>query len=183
MVSTDDKEIASVSKRFGACIPFLRSADKSNDYATLSDVILEVIEQYRDQGLSFKSFCCILATAPFISDIDLSKSHSVLKDSNCDTLMPVVRFSYPIDRALLIDNGKLKLRWPENIDKRSNDLPETYHDAGLYYWGDADQFLKNKTLFTENTMPYILKDCQAQDIDTKEDWVYAEQKYKLLLNI
>ena len=50
MVSTDDEEIAAVAKQYGAKVPFMRSAEAANDYATTFDVIEEVLNTYRAEG-------------------------------------------------------------------------------------------------------------------------------------
>jgi N-acylneuraminate cytidylyltransferase len=122
MVSTDDQEIAAVSKQFGAVVPFLRSAATSDDFATTADVIEEVLQEYKNIGKQFMSFCCIYPTAPFIYPEILKKGHDILSRSNADTVVPVVRFSYPIQRALKIEDGRLKMIWPENQRARSQDL-------------------------------------------------------------
>lgn len=59
MVSTDDKEIAEVAIKYGAKVPFLRSHENSNDYATTADVLIEVLDKYEQMGKTFDSLCCI----------------------------------------------------------------------------------------------------------------------------
>ena len=59
MVSTDDEEIADIARKFGAKVPFLRSEKTSNDFATTTDVIEEVIEEYHKLGQDFDMFTCI----------------------------------------------------------------------------------------------------------------------------
>ena len=67
MVSTDSTEIAETAEKYGAVIPFMRSEKTADDYATTADVILEVIEKYRDLGKTFDYICCIYPTAPFVT--------------------------------------------------------------------------------------------------------------------
>ena len=59
MVSTDDEEIAEVAIRYGAKVPFMRSAKTASDYATTVDVLKEVIAKYQELGLYFENFCCL----------------------------------------------------------------------------------------------------------------------------
>jgi len=177
MVSTDDTEIADISKRFGAQIPFFRSSSTSNDFATTADVIEEVLLEYRHTGKDFEYFCCIYPTAPFVSPERLKQGYDVLKEGNTDIVLPVVRFNYPIQRALKIEEGRLKMIWPEYLMARSQDLMPTYHDAGQFYWGRSERFLKQKKLFTESTIPIEVPESHVQDIDTLEDWKIAEMKY------
>ncbi|MEQ8226422.1 MAG: pseudaminic acid cytidylyltransferase, partial [Candidatus Eremiobacterota bacterium] len=104
MVSTDDREIAEYSISCGAKVPFYRSEKTANDFAIVSDVIREVIDEYKKRDCMFKYICCIYPTAPFITPERLHEALKLLKKSNADGVLPVVRFSYPIQRALKIEN-------------------------------------------------------------------------------
>ena len=73
--------------------------------------------------------------------------------------------------------------WPDNLNKRSQDLIPVYHDAGQFYWLKVKKFLLCKQLFTENTVPLIIPESEVQDIDNKEDWKIAEIKYKINKNM
>lgn len=183
MVSTDDKEIIDIAKQYGASVPFIRSNQSSNDHAVLADVIEEVLSEYKKLGKEFDYFCCLLPTAPFITSEKLKKSFKMLKESGADSLVPVVQFSFPIQRAFKIDNHNLKMFYPENMHVRSQDLEPAYHDSGQFYWMKTEEFLKQKKLFAEKTIPYKLSELEVQDIDTEEDWKIAEIKYKLINNI
>ncbi len=182
MVSTDDKEIATTAESFGAKVPFLRSAVNSNDYADTADVIKEVLNSYKKLNKHFDYFCCIYPTAPFITAEKLSNSFKKLEKTGADAVIPVVKFSYPIQRSLKIENNKLEMIWPENYKKRSQDLMQTYHDCGQFYWMKTESFLTQKTLFAKNTIPFEINEIEVQDIDTEEDWKIAEFKYEYLKN-
>ena len=182
MVSTDDEEIAEISRKFGAKVPFLRSEKTSNDFATTTDVIEEVITEYRSRGENFDIVTCIYPTAPFITADKLKTAVETLKDSDADTLIPVVRFSYPPQRAMEIHDGRLVFRQPENLNKRSQDLEPHYHDAGQFYVLKTESFLKNKNLMVGNILPLELSELEVQDIDNEVDWKLAELKYNLINN-
>lgn len=183
MVSTDDLEIASVAKSCGASVPFLRSSGTANDYAIIKDVLLEVLDKYRMLNKVFDSVCCILSTAPFIQVGDIIDAYTILEKNDCDSVVPVVKYSHTIFRSLRIIDGKLEMNWPENYIERSQDLPEAYHDAGLFYWYSKGYFEKDVVGFGSNTFPYILSENKAQDIDTEDDWQIAELKYKMMSQI
>jgi len=55
-----------------------------------------------------------------------------------------------------------------------------YHDAGQFYWGKTNAFIKNKNMFSNETVPYQIPSYRAMDIDTKADWKYATLKFKIL---
>jgi N-acylneuraminate cytidylyltransferase len=71
--------------------------------------------------------------------------------------------------------------YPEKYNSRSQDLEEMYHDAGQFYWGKSDAWLKQRNLFSKHSSPYVLPRYRVQDIDTKEDWRKAELMHLALL--
>lgn len=181
MVSTDDKAIADVAISFGAKVPFMRTAVTSNDFATTADVISEVLNSYKLQGKNFQYCCCIYPTAPFVTAQKLKNAYYELINSDAESLVPVVRFGFPIQRSFKIENGLVKMNWPEHMNSRSQDLVPAYHDCGQFYFLRTDSFLKNGKLFTDFTIPYEMPESEVQDIDNEEDWKIAEIKYTFLL--
>lgn len=179
MVSTEDAEIAQVAKKAGASVPFFRSADTSGDYASTDDVIMEVLKSYQKINQEFDAFCCIYPTAPFLSGERLRSAMELLAEA--DSIMPVVPFSYPPQRGLVINQkGFVERQFPEYATVRSQDLLKIYHDCGQFYACRTDAFLKAGTTDVERLLPLILNEMEVQDIDTIEDWKMAEIKYKLL---
>jgi N-acylneuraminate cytidylyltransferase len=180
MVSTDDEEIAEIARRYGAKVPFMRSAETSNDFATTVDVIDEVIREYHSQGRDFDIVACIYPTAPFITADRLKSAVEQLVISDADSLIPVVRFSYPPQRAMEIHKGMLVFRQPENLSVRSQDLEPHYHDAGQFYVMRTKSFLKNHGIMVGDILPMELSELEVQDIDSEVDWKLAELKYQLV---
>lgn len=180
MVSTDDHEIAEISKKYGACVPFLRSSETANDYATTSDVLLEVLDEYKRRGIKYDFGCCIYATAPFVTPDILRDAFEKLKNSSAQTLLPVVAFSFPPQRGVFIREGRLVLSEPEYLNVRSQDIEIMYHDCGSFSMFKTTEFLKERKLITDNTLPYIMDEIRTQDIDNLNDWRLAEYKYKVL---
>jgi pseudaminic acid cytidylyltransferase len=178
MVSTDDAEIAEIARQYGAKVPFVRSAENANDYATTVDVLLEVLASYQSENQYFEYGCCIYPTAPFVTSNRLKEGFEKLISQDFDSLFPVLKYSFPIQRSLKIEHGKLALNYPEHLLTRSQDLPPTFHDAGQFYCFKTDILLKEKKLLTQNTGFIELSDLEAQDIDTLEDWELAEFKYQ-----
>jgi len=180
MVSTDDVEIAEISQNYGAKIPFYRTENTSNDFAMTADVIEEVILEYKKIGKNFDYLCCIYPTAPFIDPDKLKKGFELLQEKDAESAIPVVRFSYPIQRALKVENDQLTMINPENMNKRSQDLMPAFHDVGQFYWVNTEKFLKTKKLFSDFTVAIEVPESEVQDIDTEEDWKIAEMKYRIL---
>ncbi|RIJ41971.1 pseudaminic acid cytidylyltransferase [Pontibacter oryzae] len=183
MVSTDDEEIAEVATRFGAKVPFLRSASASDDFASTAAVLEEVLSSYKETGKEFSHGCCIYPTAPFTTAARLHEGYLKLTESDFDTVFPVLRFGYPILRSLNIGDGKVAMNWPEHLNSRSQDLPAAFHDAGQFYWFQTERFLQQGKLFTANSGAMEVSELEAQDIDTETDWKLAELKYRLMHGI
>jgi N-acylneuraminate cytidylyltransferase len=179
MVSTDDPKIAAVAREAGAEVPFWRSAEAAGDYATTSQVLLEVLQRYREGGEDYDLACCLYPTAPFVQPADLASGRGRLLESAFDVVMPVAAFSYPIWRSLDRDaDGRVTLNFPENLNARSQDLPAAYHDAGQWYWFRVDAFLRDGVLMVGNTGSVVLPAERVQDIDTEADWGIAEWKHE-----
>lgn len=180
MVSTDDLEIAEMAIKYGAKVPFYRSAETSNDFATTMAVILEVVSEYKNHfNKIFDLVCCIYPTAPLIQVQHLKNGLDLLLSKNLDSVFPVVAFGYPVWRGVEItDEGKTKMVWPEYQNSRSQDLKKVFHDAGQWYWMNMKKL--GKTAFTNNTASIILSEEEVQDIDNLTDWKLAEMKYKIL---
>lgn len=177
MVSTDDEEIAEVARRYGAKVPFMRSAETASDFATTADVLREVIAKYCEQGREFDNFCCFYATAPLVQSGDVVSAFDRLQQSDFTCVYPVVQFSYPIWRCLdLAEDGTMTRHWPEYENSRSQDLPKEYHDTGTFYWYKTKEWLAGNI----KVGGIEVNETTIQDIDTETDWKLAEMKYQLI---
>lgn len=180
MVSTDDSEIAEIAEKWGAKVPFLRTQNTSNDFATTFDVINEVLLKYQSINKYFDYACCIYACAPFVTNQKLSDSFELLVENNFDTVFPVMPFGFPIQRALKFEGKNISFFYPEFSLSRSQDLEKSYQDAGQFYWLNVETCLVEKKLVTNNSGSVIISEMEGQDIDNEIDWKLAELKYDLL---
>jgi len=181
MVSTDDNEIAEVARKWGASVPFMRSARTATDHATTAEVLLEVLHAYQQRSLNIDLACCLYPTAPFVTPANLQAALSLLlKHQEIKGVIPVTRFSYPIQRALRMQDGMIALFQPEHLLTRSQDLEPAYHDAGQFYWFRVAAFLQTQNLMGPGTAGMVLPEWQVQDIDNDDDWILAEMKYSLI---
>lgn len=181
MVSTDDDEIAKIALKYGAKVPFFRSENNSDDFATTFDVINEVNNQYKLLNFKFDFICCIYPCAPFVTSQKLKESFILLNDNNYDSVFPIMPFGFPIQRALKLDE-KSKISF-FNSDfglSRSQDLEKSYHDAGQFYWIKTENGILKSNLITENAGAILISELEGQDIDNEVDWKLAELKYEIL---
>lgn len=180
MVSTDDEKIAEIAKEYGAKVPFYRSEKTSGDYATTNDVLLEVLAEYEKRGEYFDIGCCIYPTAPFVTSEKIQDALQKFLESDADSLIPVVSFSYPPQRALIVENERLVFEYPQYLDSRSQDLTPHYHDVGQFYLFRVKNYQKNEKLMVGNILPYVVSEMEVQDIDNQTDWEIAELKYQVM---
>lgn len=181
IVSTDDEEIVRVAKQWGADVPFIRPTELSDDYTATIPVIRHAVNWFKENGNPFDHICCIYATAPFVSALDINDGLNILINNKRDFTFSVTSFSFPIQRALRISSqGRIEMFQPEHFNTRSQDLEQAFHDAGQFYWGTSDAWLKGEHMFIANSSPVILPRHRVQDIDTPEDWLRAELMFRLL---
>ncbi len=180
MVSTDDQEIAEIAQRYGAKVPFMRSPEMSSDMAMTAPVLIEVMNKYKELGKVFEQLCCIYPTAPFISAQRLNQAMTLLISEKVDGVLPIVQYSYPPQRCLVMRENRAKMLYPENYNVRSQDLEPIYHDCGQFYCLRTDSLFAEQKLFCQNTLPIVIPESEAQDIDNEEDWKMAEIKFRML---
>ena len=180
MVSTDDFEIATIAKKYGASVPFMRSEKTATDFATTFDVIYEVLQEYEQLDKKFDFSCCIYPCAPFVTGEKLVDSFQILQKNSFDSVFPIIPFGFPIQRALKQEEHKVSYFYPKFSLSRSQDLEKSFHDAGQFYWLNTAICLDKKEILTNNSGSIILSELEGQDIDNEVDWKLAELKYELL---
>ena len=173
VVSTDSEEIAKTAKQYGAEVQ-IRPAHLANDTAGIGEVVEHVLSEYK----GYEYMCMLLATAPLLDYKYLIKAYEALKNSDAVYAISVVEFEYPIFRAFEIINNRIKMFWPQNYFKRSQDLPKAYRDAGAFSFTALNRKPKSNIVFSEDALPIILPKYMGVDIDTIEDFEMAELIYE-----
>ena len=181
IVSTDNKEIATIAKKYGAETPFIRPYFLADDYTPINEVIKHAIIQLKKNNVSFHYVCGIFATAPLIQIKHLKRSFMLLRDTGSPYVIPISEFSFPIQRALRVNNkDQISIIVKKNYLKRSQDLEKTYHEAGQFIWGKASAFIKNIPTYMSNSTGYRMPSYLTHDIDNEDDWIQCEIKYNIL---
>jgi len=181
IVSTEDVEIAAVAREFGATTPFMRPPELADDHAGTGVVVTHAIRWFAEQSNPATIACCLYATAPFVRPGDLIAAADDLVASGAAFVFTATSFGFPILRAIGYDgSGKLGPLFPEHISKRSQDLPEAFHDAGQFYIGGAQRWLDNLPMFGPDSRMHLLPRHRVQDIDTPEDWLRAEWLFRAM---
>jgi pseudaminic acid cytidylyltransferase len=171
IVSTDDQEIADIAEKLGAKVPFLRDKTLADDFTGTFPVTVDAFRKIKEFDPEIEAICCIYATAPLLKAENLSTAYRDFISTRCDCVMSVCEFSFPIQRAQIIDdNGYLKYREPEFAPCRSQDLQKCYQDCGLFYFYSKDAIEQN---LVKTTRPFLMPRYRVIDIDTLEDWKMA----------
>lgn len=180
IVSTDDDEIAAVAVAAGAEAPFRRAGHLSDDHATTADVIRDAVVWLQQNAGPVSDCCCIYPTAPMLQPDDLVQACNLLHASGKSYVFSAAPFRYPVQRALYrTESGGVAMFQPEHRLTRSQDLVPAFHDAGMFYYGRAGAWLSGEAIFSEHAVPLLLPLMRVQDIDTEEDWQFAEALFSI----
>jgi N-acylneuraminate cytidylyltransferase len=180
IVSTDDEQIAKISKQYGAKVPFIRPPELSDDFTGTGDVVNHAVEYLENQGESYDYICTIYATAPLLQEKYLIEGYEKLKNSDAKMAFSVTSMPFPIQRTFKLNSdGRCEMFTPEHFMTRSQDLDEAYQDAGQFYWENRSKEFTDIP-FGKDSIPIILPRYLVQDIDTLEDWERAEYMYKAI---
>jgi len=178
IVSTDCLEIADIASAHGAEIPFIRPSHLADDYCDTRSVIAHAVEYLENANECYQYVCCLYPTAPFIKNEFLRKGLDIITRGNWDSVIAATKFNYPIFRSFRVKkNGSLEMFYPENFDKRSQDLEEAYHDAGQFYWATPDYWKHSNDIFGDKNTIVEIPNYLVQDIDNLDDWKRAENLY------
>jgi len=184
IVNTDDDEIADISLQFGADLCLERNKKNSDDYTTISDVIVDSIDSLDKNCSNLDYVCCLLATAPLLSINDLISAYNLLINENVEYVFPVSEFEYPIQRSLRMNsNNSVSMYNTIFHHTRSQDLEIFLRDAGQFYWGLKQAWLSKKPLFQSKNSTIKIPRKRAIDIDDENDWFLAEKLFELSLSI
>jgi pseudaminic acid cytidylyltransferase len=184
IVSTDDHEIADIARVYGAEVPFMRPAELADDHTGTTQVIAHATRWLMDKGWLPEAVCCLYATAPFVRVEDLRQGLDLLKSGDWAFTFSATEYAAPVFRSFYSHpEGGVEMLFPEHFTSRSQDLPLALHDAGQFYWGFPDSWLKEKRLFDRHSCPLIIPRWRVQDIDTEDDWKRAEIIQKALIEM
>ena len=180
IVSTDDAEIAEVAKEWGAEVPFMRPPELSDDHALTDSVVLHAVQESQRIYGKRRQGCCVYPTSPFLTAGDLKRGLDMLLAHKAASSFPVVKYDFPIEQAFLLDGARIYAKWPDKLNERSQDFPDYFHDAGMFYWFDVERFLTESRLFCDDSVAFVIPSERSQDINTPEDWERATIKFRAI---
>jgi pseudaminic acid cytidylyltransferase len=179
-VSTDDLDIAQIAIQFGAKVPWLRSARLSDDYATTVEVIQEEIVKLTQSKADIEDVCCIYPTTPFLDAQTLHQGADILKDGHWDYVISATLAESPPERFFCLDqDNRIQVKFSGFETTRSQDIKASYRDAGQFYWGPVNSWKSGLPLFSSRSTFVEIPRALGVDIDTDQDWQYAEKLFSI----
>ena len=180
IVSTDSKKIAKIAKKSGAIVPFLRTRRLSSDKAGLLPVVKNAV--LKTESIKKKINFFIYPTAILLKPIDMIKSYKKFIKSRCNFLIAIKKAQSNPLKCFVIKNKKfLKYKWPNNKDKRGQDLKSFYNDAGSFFIFKTENFIKYGFNEKNNTY-YLLDQFSCVDINNLDDFNLAKFFYEKIIN-
>lgn len=181
VVSTDDKEIMNVAKKYGATVPFIRPEHLANDHAATAPVLIHAIEWFEAQGHDVLEMTNIYPANPFITAELLIEAYGAWNKEKFAYCFGVCEFESAPQRALFQETrGGVNAFYPEYTLTRTQDLIAAFYDAGMFYFCDAQVYKAGESMHGAKAQPYYLPRHIVHDIDTPADWDFAEKMYALV---
>lgn len=178
IVSTNDQNIADISIKHGANIPFLRPQELATDFTPTIDVIVDLVEKLGNNGIHYDAICLLQPTSPFRTIEFVANAINKFKSGEFDSLVSVqeVPSHYNPHWVFLEKNGCLQIATGEkNIISRRQDLPPAFIRDGSLYFTKANVILNQKSLYGQRTGYIINSSDEHVNIDTLKDWEEAER--------
>lgn len=170
IVSTDSDVIKTVAEQYGAKVPFLRPVRLSNDSAKSIDVVIHVIEFYKNKNITFDYIILLQPTSPLRTFKHVDEAIEKLLKGNGTSLVSVCEADEnPILMRSIKDEKLREVISFEGTNLRRQDLPTFYIFNGALYINSNDMLVHKKKFVDENTMPYIMDKESSADIDTMLD--------------
>ena len=175
IVSTDDQEIATISREHGAEVPFMRELYLSDDHTSTVDVIADSLLNLQELGNSAELACCIYPVTPLLQPFRLKEARDLLITQDWDFVFGALEFEAPIERAFRKGvTGIVEFRDDNFVNTRTQDIERNYHDAGQFYFGRKQAWITKSPVLNGNSTFIQFDKNEVIDIDTVDDWVLAE---------
>jgi CMP-N,N'-diacetyllegionaminic acid synthase len=174
ILSTDDPEIERIAISHGATSPFLRPARLANDKSLAIDNYIFTIQKLRElNGEKVESFIVLQPTSPLRTPEDIDMAYEIFKKNDADSVISYTEEAHPISWHKHIRNdGKLENIFDNKLDNRQDNRTSYYPNGAIYIF--KTNLILKRTYFSENTFAFIMSRLRSIDIDTLDDFNYAE---------
>jgi len=175
IVSSDNTDMLQISKKYGATKIEERNAELSTDYISTWQVVSNTVKNF---DLFNSEVCCIYPSSIFLSSNDLKMSKKLLSEFQNDYIVSIYEPNTSSYRTFQLDvNNHINMIFPEYEHLRSQDLPLSFADAGLFYWGMGSTWLTNENILGPRSQGFRVSLNQVIDLNTLDDWEFLEDVY------
>lgn len=176
LVSTDDEEIAAIAREWGGEVPFLRPKSLADDFAHAHVAARHALEWAVETWGPVESFCHLYPTAPLLSAETIRQGRAMV-ENGASNAFAAQRLAFPIYQTLAENaRGGVEPLFPKDkFMMRSQDMPTAFVDVGQMYWFNTAYFLEHETAIGPKSRLVEVPHGTALDIDTEDDWVFAEK--------
>ena len=173
ILSSESEEIKKIAEQHGARVPYLRDEKLAVDPYGVKDVLLDFFDRFPDYQ-SYEATCILLPTAPLMKPIDIQQAFQIFNEGNYDVVMSVSPTDHNALRSVFVRDGKVEPVLPKFINKKSGELESTYRINGAISVIRTAEFLKSRSYFLDAWGAYVMPTERSVDIDTEEDYKYAQ---------
>jgi pseudaminic acid cytidylyltransferase len=179
-VSTEDEEIAEIARSFGANIPWMRPKTLSEDHSTTLSVMQDAVKRLKTNFIELEYVCCIYPATPLLQPRFIREGFGVITNGDWEYVLSASRAETPPQRFFSLDSAnRVEMHFPENEATRTQDFLPSYHDAGQFYFGRSASWELGLQIFSSRSTIIEIPHELSVDIDTLEDWHYAERLFAM----
>ena len=180
IVSTDDKDIARLSKKFGAKVPFMRPTNLSHNSVGIIKVISSAVKWIVKNENKIKYVCCIFPTSPLMKAKDIQLGYKKIVKNKLSYVFSGASYPSSIYRSFSLDknNKNLKICFKKKFNKKKNLNLKFFYDAGQFYWGTKEAWVKKRNIFSSKSAILEIPRWRTQDINDNKDWITAQNLFK-----
>lgn len=171
VVSTDDENIAEISRKAGADVPFMRPDYLSNDTAKSVDAMIHAYNFYKDKGREFDTILLLQPTTPLRTATDIQESLNIFEEEGASSLISCFKEEYICDLVSYHKDGNraIALNPMHNGGGRRQDLPDLYVRNGAIYITTVSQMIENHRVFDDVPAIYVMPKDRSVNIDCMDD--------------
>ena len=178
IVSTDDQEIAQVSRQYGADVPFLRPAELGQDHVPMVPVLQHAVQFVEDQDRVELNWILLLQPdSPLRTLADINEGLRLAASGGCDSVISVVQvFTHHPILMKRIENDQLLPYCMEEIEgtRRQDYFPPAYKRVGAIYLTKRDVLMERNSIRGDIIRPYVMPPERAVGIDSELDLKMVE---------
>jgi CMP-N,N'-diacetyllegionaminic acid synthase len=170
IVSTEDQEIAEVSRTWGADVPFIRPAELARDDTAGIMPVLQAIEAVP----GYDRLLLLQPTSPLRGPIEIEALLAFADAGHHESVVSVTETHHSPYWCFERDAESRLLRLFDKEVARRQDQPELVSLNGAMYLAGCEPCAQRKALIGPDTRAFLMGEAESVDIDTPFDWMIAE---------